>query len=187
MSESPPAQHELWSMCPFKHPEVSTLLEREHLHFTFRIEGDDKACAREYDTHIMGRFRCENPECDNQGWSSKPIAITIRMYPDDEYNAGVYHQHCIACDTLSTPTLDDSYAGRVAYRLKKWRGIKLKRRSHPKTTPDKPHEGELCKGCKAGHCGSNDPYSLDEGGILPLPLFPSHLSETSYPILPLQG
>ncbi|KAI8945084.1 zinc-binding domain-containing protein [Xylaria longipes] len=108
----------------------------------------------------MGRFQCENSECENDGWRSKVIAITIRIYPDDEYNARVYRQRCKACDTLSTPSLDHSYAERVAYRLKKWRGIKLKRPQYSDKNDDTPHEGTFCEGCKAGHCGFKDPYSL---------------------------
>lgn len=53
---------------------------------------------------------------------------------------------------LSSPILDDSYAERVAYRLKKWCGVELER---PKFSGQSkgPHEEEFCEGCKAGHCG----------------------------------
>ncbi|KAI0437513.1 hypothetical protein F4803DRAFT_538395 [Xylaria telfairii] len=68
----------------------------------------------------------------------------------------------MACDTLSTPRVDNSYAERVAYRIKKWSGIKLEKppRSSRKMLA-RPHEEELCEGCKAGHCGFSDPYSAN--------------------------
>jgi len=40
----------------------------------------------------MGRFKCLNEVCPKAGWASKMIAITIRMYPEQQYNARVYHQ-----------------------------------------------------------------------------------------------
>ena len=75
----------------------------------------------------MGRFICRSRACGSSGWGSKKIAITIRMYPGAKYNVWVYKQHCKGCNGLSKPGLDDSYAERVAYRLKKWCGIEMDR------------------------------------------------------------
>jgi hypothetical protein len=80
------------------------------------------------------------------------IAITIRMYRGERYNTRVYHQRCKACNSLSRPILDDSYAKRVAYRLKKWCGVELERPEFSGQSKG-PHEAKFCEGCKAGHCG----------------------------------
>jgi Zinc-binding domain len=137
-------------MFPTQHDAVSDLLEEEGIFFTFHTD-DDSRCEKEYDTNIMGRFLCHNNACSARGWSSKVVAITIRMYPGSEYNARVYHQRCKACNKLSKPKLDESYAERVAYRLKKWRGVEMEIPHH--YGPSKaPHESSLCEGCKHGHC-----------------------------------
>ena len=100
---------------------------------------------------MLFRSICHNHSCESDGWSSKNIAITIRMYDGKKYNARVYQQRCMNCNSLSRPYLDGSYAERVAYRLKKWNGIKVE-------APDfsgerkKPHHRDLCEGCKDGHC-----------------------------------
>lgn len=89
--------------------------------------------------------------CVSNGWSSKQIAITIRMYPGAQYNARVYHQCYRGCDGLSKSRLDDSYAKRVAYHLKKWCGIVIDRPPHLHQSKG-PRQSDLCKGCKDGHC-----------------------------------
>jgi hypothetical protein len=99
----------------------------------------------------MGRFKCHNPACSTNKWVSGHVAITIRMYPENEYNARVYHQRCQRCNFVSKPTLDYTYADRVTYRLKKWSGLQLEKPVFTdKKTP--PHKSDLCEGCKAGHC-----------------------------------
>lgn len=144
-------QRAKWSMFPLMHDKVSSLLEVEDLHFTFHDRDDDIHCVETYDTSIMGRFRCYNQKCRSDGWPSKQIAITIRMYQGQRYNARVYCQHCISCNFLSKPILDDSYAERVAYRLKKWCGVELERPAFSGQSKG-PHAEKLCEGCKAGHC-----------------------------------
>lgn len=139
-----------WSLYPSHHHAVSALLEQHNLFFNFH-EGDDSDCEEEYDTNIMGRFVCYNRSCPTHGWSSKLIATTIRTYPGAEYNARVYHQRCKACSKLSKPKLDDSYAERVAYRLKKWCGVQVERQQHSGQSRA-PHKSHLCEGCKHGHC-----------------------------------
>ncbi|KAF4506565.1 hypothetical protein G6O67_006635 [Ophiocordyceps sinensis] len=101
----------------------------------------------------MGRFVCRNRSCTKDGWGSKKIAITIRMYAGASYNARVYSQRCKHCDVASSPTLDDSCPDRVAYRIKKWCGIELDR---PQGAQGRgpPHEKSLCEGCQAGHCAA---------------------------------
>jgi hypothetical protein len=141
-----------WSMYPALHENVRRLLEEDDLSFTFFAIDKDKGSIEEYDTNIMGRFKCLNKVCPSKGWGSKMIAITIRMYPEQRYNARVYHQRCKSCGTLSKPFLDDSYAQRIAYRLKKWSGIEMDRPSFTDSASKRPHESALCEGCKHGHC-----------------------------------
>ncbi|RAK82048.1 3CxxC-type zinc finger protein [Aspergillus fijiensis CBS 313.89] len=139
-----------WSIYPSLHSKMAALLEESDLDFRFHSKGDDFA-PHTYDTNIMGRFSCLNDECGSTGWSSKKIAITIRMYTGDKYNARVYHQRCQECKRLSQPILDDSYAERVAYRLKKWSGVKMEAPVYGGES-NGPHIRSLCEGCKVGHC-----------------------------------
>ena len=141
----------IWSMYQTLHDDVSRLLEENDLHFDFHENDDTRTCIKEYDTNIMGRFTCHNRACGSNGWSSRRVAITIRMYHGARYNARVYNQRCGGCNELGNPRLDDSYAERVAYRLKKWCGIEMDRPTH--SGPSKgPHQSNLCEGCKNGHC-----------------------------------
>ena len=140
-----------WSMYPTLHDDVSSLLEEDNLHFDFYPHDNNKTCTKSYDTNIMGRFTCYNHACKSNGWSSKRIAITIRMYPGAQYNARVYNQRCQACNSLGEPRLDGSYADRVAYRLKKWCGIQMDQPNYSGKSKG-PHQEDLCEGCKNGHC-----------------------------------
>ncbi|KAM5349275.1 hypothetical protein ACJ41O_005782 [Fusarium nematophilum] len=133
-----------WSMYPALHGKVASLLEEDDLYFTFYDTDDDNTRTESYDTNIMGRFKCYNPKCSSSGWSSKKIAITIRMYEGERYNARVYHQHCKECNSLSRPyAVDESYADRIAYRIKKWNGIEQEVPEYSRHT-DAPHEEDLC-------------------------------------------
>lgn len=143
-----------WSMYPALHDEVSTLLVEENLHFKFHEDDNDARRIRDHDTNIMGRFVCHNPGCKSKGWSSKMIAVTIRLYPGQEYNARVYHQHCKTCSWVSRPVLDQSYAERIVYRIKKWNGVPVETISNSGSSRG-PHNRKLCEGCKAGHCSQS--------------------------------
>ncbi|KAM0431387.1 hypothetical protein ACHAPT_005364 [Fusarium lateritium] len=141
-----------WSMYPALHGQLSDELQADGLQFSFYNNDNDSNCTESYDTNIMGRFTCHNRNCTSQGWSSKKIAITIRMYTGNRYNARVYHQRCRQCKSLSRPYLDvETYVDRVAYRLKKWCGVEVERPYYG-GQGDKPHEAHLCEGCKNGHC-----------------------------------
>lgn len=154
-----PRKENRWSMHPDLHNKVMHLLEEHNLSFDFHEVDSPTHNTREYDTNIMGRFGCRNKKCASSGWSSKKIAITIRLYPNsNEYNARVWHQRCESCDQLGRLFLDEgSYAERVAYRLKKWKGIEMERPAYTGKS-DGPHQSALCEGCKAGHCKELDPY-----------------------------
>lgn len=139
-------------MFPALHDSVTRLLEEDNLYFNFFAIDNDKGSIEEYDTNIMGRFKCLNEACPKAGWGSKVIAITIRMYPRQRYNARVYHQRCKGCGNLSDPFPDHSYAERIAYRLKKWSVIEMDRPTYTAGGSDRPHERGLCEGCRHGHC-----------------------------------
>lgn len=141
-----------WCMYPGLHADVSRLLEENDLQFSFHDVDDPSTSTRSYNTNIMGRFTCTNTACKSKGWPSKIIAATIRMYPRQKYNARVYFQHCKKCNSSSKPLLDESYAQRVAYRLKKWSGIDMPVPTYSGET-DGPHNTALCEGCKADVCG----------------------------------
>jgi len=142
-----------WSMYPSLHNDVSNLLRDHSLFYQFYENDYGENCENEYDTNIMGRFTCRNSACSARAWSSKQIAITIRSYSGERYNARVYHQSCKSCRTPSEPCLDHSYAERVAYRIKKWCGVQMEVPPFSSRSDD-PHRSDLCEGCKQGHCRS---------------------------------
>ncbi|PYH80265.1 hypothetical protein BO82DRAFT_355640 [Aspergillus uvarum CBS 121591] len=153
-----------WSMYPALHEQVQALLDDEGLHFIFHTNDEDVGVVRHYDTRVMGRFVCHNASCQTGGWSSKIIAITVRLYSPREYNARVYHQHCRDCGSISRPVLDESsYTERITYRLKKWSGIRQSKPEYSQGHSRRPHSRGLCEGCKAGHCieGAQRQYDDD--------------------------
>ncbi|CAH0056206.1 unnamed protein product [Clonostachys solani] len=145
-----------WSMFPEHHASVSDELAKSGLDFQFNEDDDEDSCSQDYDTNIMGRFRCRRGNCKTQGWSSKRIAITIRRYQLTSYNVRVYHQRCKSCNGLSRPDLDvQSYVDRITYRLKKWNGMEVETPVYSRESKG-PHEEDLCEGCKNGHCTQSD-------------------------------
>lgn len=147
----------LWSLHPSLHQDVLQILNEEGLQMKFLdIDGEMNPIV-EKDTNIMGRFDCPSKACHSRGWSSKKIAITIRLYPEQKYNARVYHQRCKYCKTIGKLILDrESYVERVAYRLKKWSGIEVQSPVFSGSSKG-PHDNQLCEGCKAGHCSNTQP------------------------------
>ncbi|KAL4905235.1 hypothetical protein BDW74DRAFT_153280 [Aspergillus multicolor] len=139
------------SMFGEHHSSVLELVEPFGLRMTFYPFDTDEGTIQSKSTNVMGDFVCNNKSCKSKGWFSRMVAITIRLYPDKRYNARVYHQRCKKCNSLSRPMLDGSYADRVAYRLKKWNGIKVEKPVYEKKSKE-PHKKGLCEGCKAGHC-----------------------------------
>ncbi|CAG7953088.1 unnamed protein product [Penicillium salamii] len=162
-----------WSMYQDLHDEVSPLLVEADLHFGFYEDDDDTKCTRMRDTNIMGRFVCNNRACKYKGWSSKMIAITIRLYPEQKYNARVYHQRCKGCSSLSRPVLDHSYAERVIYWIMKWNGIRVERTPSSRDSRG-PHNCQLCEGCRAGHCSQSGEDWVTRLGRL-VSINPTHL------------
>lgn len=139
-------------MFPWLHEQVSAAVEDILPSIWFNRAHRDENCNKEYSTNIMGNFQCLNDRCSKDRWTSKTVAILIRGYSNNGYNAVVFNQRCKSCNSLGKLTIDtDSYVERVAYRLKKWAGIAMETRYHnEKNGP--PHERELCEGCKRGYC-----------------------------------
>ncbi|OBS25162.1 hypothetical protein FPOA_05697 [Fusarium poae] len=159
----PRRQRPSWSMFPDLHDQVADKLEEDQINYTYNLHDDDLTKIKTYDTHIMGRFTCINEKCRTNGWSSMNIAITIRAYSRDRYNARVYHQRCKRCKSLGEPTLsEESYIERIAYRIKKWNGVEMERPNWGGDATKGPHESALCEGCKNGHCREGAEYIARE-------------------------
>jgi DNA-directed RNA polymerase subunit RPC12/RpoP len=135
-----------WSMHPSLHEDVSQLLVADGLLVKFHATGGSQDCVESYDTNIMGRFNCDYAACPVQKWSSKMIAITIRLYRDQRYDAVVWQQRCQHCDSVGQPMLDGTYAERIAYRLKRWFGIQVEVPYYSGQS-NGPHQRDLCEGC----------------------------------------
>ncbi|KAJ6123208.1 hypothetical protein N7512_005673 [Penicillium capsulatum] len=151
-----------FSLHPKLHNDVAQLLNEEGLQLNFFVADDESTNIEERDTNVMGRFICKNSRCHSSGWSSKKIAITIRMYPQQLYNARVYHQRCKNCRAIGQLILDrECYAERVVYWLKKWNGIEVPKPDFSGQSRG-PHDSELCEGCRVGHCpNSNEDLAFD--------------------------
>ncbi|KAI0205183.1 zinc-binding domain-containing protein [Astrocystis sublimbata] len=146
------------SMHPSRHARVVELLSANNLAVDFYDEDTDNGVKESRETAVMGKFRCHNPKCESKGWGSKRIAMTIRMYDEQRYNAKVYHQRCKSCGLLGKPILDENtYEERVTYWLKKWNGIQVKRpNSSGGDENDKPHRKDLCVACERRCCPLGD-------------------------------
>jgi hypothetical protein len=142
-----------WSLHPSRHRDVLRLLQVSGLSFDFYNVDDPFNSTREYDTNVMGRFPCWNTQCPSKGWSSEMIPVTIRLYLYSRYNVRVYNQRCQACEKMSQPRLDGSYAERVVYRLKKWSGIDVEALFFSGER-NGPHLTAFCEGCRNGRCNS---------------------------------
>lgn len=136
---------------PSLHQDVLWLLRPYGLSFDFFGIDNPKGALKEKDTSIMGTFTCTSSSCRSRKWTSKKIAITIRRYPGNRYNARVYSQRCESCGSLCQPVLDSSYAERVSYRLAKWSGMEVDEPRYSGSS-QRPHQISLCEGCKHGRC-----------------------------------
>lgn len=146
-----------WSMRPDLHDAVSQQLEANGLWVGFHEEGQYEDSIHDYDTRIMGAFTCPKRSCPVKKWTSKKIAISIRLFDDELYNAIVWHQRCQNCDSIGKLKLDvQSYVERVVYRLSKWLGLVVVRPPFSRHVGRRQHVEELCEGCKNGHCPKYD-------------------------------
>ena len=139
-------------MFPRLHKKVLNAVSGEIQPTWFSKKGSNYKFTQEYSTYVMGKFTCGNNACSRAGWSSKKVAINIRRYPNNGYNAVVFNQRCEYCDRLGTLTLDEkSYVERMSYRLRRWAGIPTEEQ-HYTQKEGLPHKSELCEGCKRGYC-----------------------------------
>ena len=138
-------------MYPALHEEVAVLLADDQLNFQFHGKDDD-SCLKHDSTNLTGRFICRKKACASSGWSSGVIPVTIRLYSERSYNARVYFQRCKQCNSLAKPKLDKTYAERVSRRLKIWSGVEVPTVNYQEKQTERPHEEDLCEGCKVGRC-----------------------------------
>jgi hypothetical protein len=153
LSLQTPTDDKPWSTCPELHESVVQCLEGNGLSISFYEEGEAEDSIRDYDTNIMGAFICPNRSCRTEKWTSMKVAISIRLFADQQYNATVWHQRCRQCKSMGVLRLDEeSYTDRVAYRLRTWLGLEREDPIFSETRGRPPHVTELCEGCKSGHC-----------------------------------
>lgn len=137
---------------PWLHKKIAEELENTAASSWTWEKAREKTPITEYNTHIMGRFTCDQATCTVKGWSSKMVAILIRRYGNDSYSAAIFNQRCASCKDLGTFTLDQqSYVERVSYRIKKWAGVEVDVPIYIEKE-GLPHRTELCEGCRRGIC-----------------------------------
>ncbi|RDH34637.1 zinc-binding domain-domain-containing protein [Aspergillus welwitschiae] len=139
----------LWSLHPKLHNDVTQLLDEEGLQIDFFDADDEEPNIEKRDTNVIGRFIRQN-----RG------SITNRMYPQQRYNAWVYHQRCRNCRAVGRLVLDSGcYPERVTYWLKQWNGSEVRQPNYSGQSRG-PHDSKLCEECKVGHCpNSNEDLS----------------------------
>lgn len=142
-------------MFPWLHRNVSTAVSGSIPRIWFNNNDTDQDSNNEYSTNVMGSFTCSNDSCSSRGWYSKMVAIHIRRYPGNGYNAVVFSQRCDSCKELGQLKLDrESYVERISYRLKVWAGVPVEK-PYYNGKKGLPHKSELCEGCKRGYCEGN--------------------------------
>ena len=145
-------------MFPLLHQDVVNAVSDDITSPGFYKINSDRDSDNRYSTHVMGKFKCSNNTCSADGWTSKKVAILIRSYTGNRYNAEVFNQRCKVCNLLGTLTLDEtSYVDRIAYRIKKWAGVPMDQQSFG-SIEGPPHEKALCEGCKRGVCQQASVY-----------------------------
>ena len=150
------ARTKAFYMFPSLHRKVMEAVSDDLPSTTFHQDGSNANPNKDYPTHVMGTFRCGNRTCSTDGWGSRKVAIQIRGYPKNGYNATVFNQRCKSCNQLGIFKLDEeSYVDRVAYRLRKWAGIAVEKQQFTKKKGP-PHETDFCEGCKRGICPQAD-------------------------------
>ncbi|GKT51695.1 uncharacterized protein ColSpa_11876 [Colletotrichum spaethianum] len=145
---------------PCLHKDVSKAVSDDLPSTWFNNKGTKESSINEYLTKVKGRFECINPNCSNTAWTSKTVAIVIRGYRKNGYDAVVFNQRCISCKELGIFTLDkQSYVERIAYRLKRWAGVETEQPVYAgKDGP--PHQVDLCEGCKRGYCQKGNRFEF---------------------------
>jgi hypothetical protein len=139
-------------MFPSLHQDVTNAVSDDIAWTWFQENDSDNDSNNKHSTHVMGTFRCNNYNCPSGGWASKKVAMLIRGYPKNGYNAVVFNQRCKVCNQLGTLLLNkEAYIDRVGYRLKKWAGVPVEQPYYDQKE-SLPHETLLCEGCRRGFC-----------------------------------
>ncbi|KAF2827314.1 hypothetical protein CC86DRAFT_348664 [Ophiobolus disseminans] len=141
---------------PALHADIAEAVFPDIISTWFRDNDNFDYSNDEWLTHVMGKFTCNNNVCKTQRWASKKVPLEIQGYDGNGYHAVVFNQRCKSCEGLGTFVLDkESYVERVAYRLKKWAGVRM---VPPDYNPKEgaPHERAFCEGCKRGKCRDGD-------------------------------
>ncbi|KAK8007208.1 hypothetical protein PG989_001198 [Apiospora arundinis] len=129
-----PIEMRTFFMFPWLHKRVSDAVSKKIVPISFNKksigpisfnkEARYEDALNTYSTKVMGRFECKNESCTRKVWSSKMVAIVIRKYTEQRYDAVVFNQRCKSCNSLGAFRLDEgSYIERVSYRLIKWAGL----------------------------------------------------------------
>ncbi|KAK5042944.1 hypothetical protein LTR84_012000 [Exophiala bonariae] len=144
---------------PWLHKDVENAVSHSMTCTWVRRSDGDKSANREYTSHVMGKFECVETACSTDGWSGKKVAIRIRGYTNNGYNAIVFNQRCRRCEQLGTFTLDKAaYIERIAYRVQKWAGVQEVEPPYYDEKKGPPHREDLCEGCKKGVCKQKDDW-----------------------------
>ena len=151
MAEQTKRRERAWSLQSTLHRDVVSLLREHGLRYKFHMVDDEESAVDVHDSHVMGTFDCRNRQCRSGGWSSRKIPVSIRHYEGGRYNARVYHQRCKKCGEIGSPSLDESYAHRVAFRIKKWNGVQVEAPVYSHVSR-RPHDSRLCLGCAVNRC-----------------------------------
>ncbi|EPS39309.1 hypothetical protein H072_6906 [Dactylellina haptotyla CBS 200.50] len=135
-------------------PKIHYMFEKYHKKIEAQVQGIlfssvDREGDAEWETNIIGEFNCSNRRCKGR-WHSGKIFTLIRKYNRADgqlgYNAQVYSQRCLDCDSLGVMNIDEKiYMERVVRRLKIWKGEPVEDLPDIYKKTDE-HEEELCEG-----------------------------------------
>ena len=78
-------------MFPSLHEDVLDAVSDHITSIWFQAKDNDTMSNNRHPTHIKGSFYCNNKYCSTRSWGSKKVAILIRGYPSNGYNAVVFN------------------------------------------------------------------------------------------------
>jgi hypothetical protein len=84
------------------HQDVTNAVSNDIAWTWFPENDSDNDSNNKHSAHVMGRFRCNNYNSPSGGWASNKVAMLIRGYPENGYNAVVFNQRCKVCNQLVT-------------------------------------------------------------------------------------
>ena len=96
-------------MFPSLHQDVLNAVSDDFISAWFHEQDSDRDSNNEYSTHVMGKFKCNDSTCSTHGWGSKKVAILIKGYPRNGYNAVVFNQRCKACNGLGMLVMERNH------------------------------------------------------------------------------